>query len=502
MNHSRTYKIINSKDNCAVALKPLTKGVAIALDSSTITLQDDIPQGHKFAIELIENGQDVVKYGSPIGVATKEIEIGTHIHSHNMQTKLDNLLEYCYEPLGQQNSFIHPMNETFMGYARKNGEVGVRNDIFIIPLVGCVNGICRVMADRFTAKYASGLSKDSRAIVLEHPYGCSQLGDDLQSTRKILQNLATHPNAGAVLIVGLGCECNRLEQFLDGLPSFDENRTFSFNAQDVDDEIAYADGIFDKIYHNISKDCRTLQPISKLKIGLKCGGSDGFSGITANPLLGCFSDNFCFHGGTTILTEVPEMFGAEHILMSQAENEGIFHNIVHLINDFKLYYKKNNQPIYENPSPGNKDGGITTLEEKSLGCTQKAGTSKITDVIDYGGRSTKSGLQLLCSPGNDLVALSALAAAGCQIALFTTGRGTPFGGVVPTIKVSTNDNLAEKKKPWIDFNAGVLLHEDMDLQKLTPAFSKYIMQVAEGEYVSHERINQFMLSIWKVGVTL
>lgn len=491
---------IHPTDNCAVALQLLDANTYLPLIE--VTLQSAIAQGHKFALNNIHKGEDIIKYGAPIGIATQDIPKGTHIHSHNMKTKLNDQLNYQYQETTPHNQFTHDMPKTFMGYLRQNGAVGTRNDIFIIPLVGCINGICNVVADSFTAKYRGQLSPDTRVIVLEHPYGCSQLGDDLQTTKKILQDFVVHPNAGAVLIVGLGCENNKLDSFLKDIPAYDANRIRYFNAQDAEDEVEHAESLLDELFINLQKDERTAQPFSKLKIGLKCGGSDGFSGITANPLLGCFSDNHCANGGTTILTEVPEMFGAEHLLMQQAASHEVFDKTVKLINDFKGYYQKNNQPIYENPSPGNKDGGITTLEEKSLGCTQKAGHSPVTDVLAYGERSTHSGLQLLSGPGNDLVAVTALSAAGCQIVLFTTGRGTAFGGVVPTIKVSSNTQLAQKKKNWIDFNAGALIDDGRDINQLSQELTAFIKQVAEGQYVSHERYNQFMISIFKTGVTL
>lgn len=491
---------IHPIDNCAVALEFLD--AHIYLPQIGVTLPSAIAQGHKFALTDIRKGEDIIKYGAPIGVATQDIPKGAHLHNHNMKTKLNDLLNYQYQQNNNNIPATHNMPKTFMGYHRQNGTVGTRNDIFIIPLVGCINGICRVVANNFEQKYKSQLSPDTRVIVLEHPYGCSQLGDDLQTTKKILQDFMVHPNAGAVLIVGLGCENNKLDIFLKDAPAYDANRIRYFNAQDAEDEVEHAEILLNELFINLQKDQRSAQPFSKLKIGLKCGGSDGFSGITANPLLGRFSDNHCANGGTTILTEVPEMFGAEHLLMQQAANHQIFNKTVQLINDFKDYYKQNNQPIYENPSPGNKEGGITTLEEKSLGCTQKAGHSPVTDVLAYGERSTQSGLQLLSGPGNDLVAVTALSAAGCQIVLFTTGRGTAFGGAVPTIKLSSNSQLAQKKKNWIDFNAGAIISEQKDINQLSEELAAFICDVAEGKYVSHERYNQFMISIFKTGVTL
>ncbi len=501
MDNSRSYLIINSRDNCAVALKNLSKGTSISICGQSFLLQDNIPQGHKFAFEEIAKGRDAIKYGYPIGTALEQINAGEHINHYNIKTKLDGVIKYHYQPKPPLNTKVNPLPESFMGYARVNGDIGIRNDIFIIPLVGCVNNICKQVAETFTQKYAQELPQDTRIIPIEHPYGCSQLGDDLKNTRAILQNIARHPNAGGILIIGLGCENNTLPLFMEGLEK-ENARLKYFNTQDVGDEFLYATTMLEDLYQQIKQDKRTKQPFSKLKIGLKCGGSDGLSGITANPLLGQFSDDHCFQGGSAILTEVPEMFGAEHLLMNNAKDEAVFQKIVRLINDFKAYYKQNHQPIYENPSPGNKEGGISTLEEKSLGCIQKAGHSMITDVFPYGERSTTSGLQILSAPGNDLVAITALAAAGCQIILFTTGRGTPAGTIVPTIKVSTNSDLAEKKPHWIDFDAGSLLQETVDLHDLSSQLGNYIHDIAEGQLAKHEESHDFTISIFKTGVTL
>ncbi len=502
MDNARSYLMINSKDNCAIALKDLKKGTMVSSSKQPILLQDNIPQGHKFALMDIAKGCNIIKYGYPIGAAIETINAGDHISDHNVKTNLNDIITYDYKPNLSIYFHVNPLPKYFMGYGRKDGNVGVRNDIFIIPLVGCVNNICRQAAEIFTQKYAAMLPQDTRIIPLEHPYGCSQLGDDLKNTRIILQNIALHPNAGAVLIIGLGCENNSLSHFLEPLSNQENPRLRYFNTQDVGDEIAHATSILEDLYGQIKQDKRTKQPFSKLKIGLKCGGSDGLSGITANPLLGQFSDDHCVQGGSAFLTEVPEMFGAEHILMNKAKDKIVFQKIVHLINDFKTYYKQNHQPIYENPSPGNKKGGISTLEEKSLGCIQKAGHSAVTDVLDYGQRSQHCGLQLLSAPGNDLVAITALAAAGCQIILFTTGRGTPLGTIVPTIKVSSGSKLIEKKSHWIDFDASPLLQKRGDIHQLSTQLGGYIHNIAEGSLTSHEKCKNFTIAIFKTGVTL
>ena len=448
----------------------------------------DLKSGHKYADCDIKAGENIVKYGCPIGHATEDIKKGDHVHTHNTKTNLSSILEYTYE-----KSFVKTDKtdkvKTFMGYVRKNGDVGIRNDIWIVNTVGCVNKIAQAIAEKTGAKY------------FPHPFGCSQLGDDQSVTQKILKGMVNHPNAAGVLVLGLGCENNNIELFKSILGEWDDERVKFLNAQDVEDDVN--EGI--KIVEELKKYADTFErveiPVSKLRVGLKCGGSDGYSGITANPLVGSFSDMIISMGGSSVLTEVPEMFGAEHLLMQRCKDEEIFNKTVALINNFKEYYERHNQVIYENPSPGNKAGGITTLEEKSLGCVQKGGLSEVVDVLDYGDRLSKNGLSLLNGPGNDIVAITNLMAAGVHIILFTTGRGTPVGGPVPTVKVATNSRLAEKKANWIDFNAGQLL-EGKTMDELTEELMDYVVSVASGEKTKNEIHGYEEISIFKDGVTL
>ncbi len=448
----------------------------------------DLKSGHKYADCDIKAGENIVKYGCPIGHATEDIKKGDHVHTHNTKTNLSSVLEYTYE-----KSFVKTEKtdkvKTFMGYVRKNGDVGIRNDVWIVNTVGCVNKVAQTIAEKTGAKY------------FPHPFGCSQLGDDQSITQKILKGMVNHPNAAGVLVLGLGCENNNIELFKSILGEWDDERVKFLNAQDVEDDVA--EGI--KIVEELKKYAETFKreeiPVSKLRVGLKCGGSDGYSGITANPLVGSFSDMIISMGGSSVLTEVPEMFGAEHLLMQRCKDEEIFDKTVALINNFKEYYERHNQVIYENPSPGNKAGGITTLEEKSLGCVQKGGLSEVVDVLDYGDRLSKNGLSLLNGPGNDIVAITNLMAAGVHIILFTTGRGTPVGGAVPTVKVATNSRLAEKKSNWIDFNAGELL-EGKSMEEMTEKLMDYVISVASGEKTKNEIHGYEEISIFKDGVTL
>ncbi len=451
------------------------------LDNVEINLED----GHKYALCDIKTGENIIKYGNPIGHATADVKKGEHIHTHNMKTNLSGVIEYKYTPFEDKSEKSTDI-PTFMGYVRDNGDVGIRNDIFIVVTVGCVN------------KVAERLASLTGAVAFTHPFGCSQLGDDQTTTQLILKGIVNHPNAGGVLVLGLGCENNNIELFKTVLGEWNENRVKFLNCQDFDDEIAEGIKLINELKEYASKFERQPVPVSKLRIGLKCGGSDGYSGITANPLVGRVSDKLISMGGSCVLTEVPEMFGAEHLLMARAESEDVFNNIVDLINNFKEYYERHNQVIYENPSPGNKKGGITTLEEKSLGCVQKAGSSTVVDVLDYGDTLRKNGLSLLNGPGNDIVAITNLFAAGVHLILFTTGRGTPVGSGVPTVKIATNHDLATRKSAWIDFDASPTL----DGQELTDELFNYIIQVANGEQTKNEIHGYKGISIFKDGVTL
>ena len=448
----------------------------------------DTDTGHKTALCDIPAGADVIKYGFPIGCATADIAKGEHVHTHNMATKLKDKLEYSYTPTGKAAK-TQPKDENLrpiMAYVRKNGDIGIRNDVWIVNTVGCVN------------KLAEKLSSLTGALALPHPYGCSQLGGDHETTQKILKGLVKHPNAGGVLVLGLGCENNNINEFKKVLGPVDEERVKFLNAQSCEDDVEEGVRLIRELQEAAAKDERVPVPVSKLKVGLKCGGSDGFSGITANPLIGQFSDWLCANGGSTVLTEVPEMFGAEQLLMNRCESREVFEKTVALINDFKDYFTRHGQVIYENPSPGNKAGGITTLEEKSLGCTQKGGTSVVTDVLDYGDSVVKSGLNLLNGPGNDMVAVTNLTAAGCHMILFSTGRGTPLGAPVPTVKIGTNCDISHRKKNWIDFDAGPMI----DGTELIESFTDYCIQVAEGTQTKNEENGYREIAIFKDGVTL
>ncbi|MBE6812505.1 MAG: altronate dehydratase [Ruminococcaceae bacterium] len=443
----------------------------------------DLQTGHKIALCDISQGADIIKYGYPIGIATEDIAKGDKVHSHNMKTKLGDILTYEYNP---DFEFLTPKEPfTIRAFVRKNGDIGIRNDVFIVPTVGCVNSVAKI------------LSEKTGAICFSHPYGCSQLGDDMKITQLILRGLINHPNAGGVLVLGLGCENNNISEMQKILGTWDVQRVKFLSAQDCEDEIAEGIKLIEELKKSAAEDKRQEVPVSKLKIGLKCGGSDGFSGITANAIVGKVTDELCAMGASAVLTEVPEMFGAETVLFRRCINEDVFNRSVALINNFKQYFKDHNQPVSENPSPGNKDGGITTLEEKSLGCIQKGGTAPVTDVLDYGDTIKTAGLNLLNGPGNDIVSVTNLAAVGCHLVLFTTGRGTPLGGAVPTIKIASNDHIATKKKHWIDYSA-FGFEKDEKAEELLAL----IRRVADGEKTKNELYGNREIAIFKDGVTL
>lgn len=495
----QTFIKINPADTVVVCLQPKSKGETIEVDGKTITINQDTPAGHKILITDTEEGRDIIKYGYPIGHARQNLKAGDWVNENNLKTNLAGTLEYTYNPVNEQLT-IKNEKRTFRGYVRANGEVGIRNEVWIVPTVGCVNGIAERLAEEL--KKETGCEGIDAIYAWHHNYGCSQLSGDHENTRKVLRDIVLHPNAGAVLVLGLGCENNQPELFEQLLGDYDKERIKFLVTQKVDgDEVEAGMQILRELYAKAKKDSREDVPVSKLRVGLKCGGSDGFSGITANPLVGELSDWLVAQGGTSILTEVPEMFGAETILMNRCETSELFDKTVCMINNFKEYFLSHGEPVGENPSPGNKAGGISTLEDKALGCTQKCGRAPVSGVLEYGDRLETTGLNLLSAPGNDLVAATALASAGCQIVLFTTGRGTPFGTFVPTMKIATNPTLAARKPNWIDFSAGQLI-EGRTMQELVPEFIDKILAVASGEKARNEVNGYREIAIFKNGVTL
>lgn len=487
---------INENDNVAVALDVIAANTALCVAGEEVITIMEIPAGHKFALVDIAEKSPVIKYGFSIGNATAAVKKGEWIHTHNLKTGLGDLLDYSYEPNLADEKATEDI--TFMGYNRKNGKVGVRNEIWIIPTVGCVNNVASKIAE-----LSKGLVRENIEAVcaFPHPYGCSQMGDDQEHTRQILANLINHPNAGGVLVLGLGCENSNIDVLKGYMGDIDNDRIKFLVSQEVEDEIAAGVEIVKGLAEYAAQFKREPISVSKLIVGMKCGGSDGLSGITANPTVGRFSDILVSKKGTTILTEVPEMFGAETLLMNRCANVELFNKTVDLINDFKNYFKSHNQTIYENPSPGNKKGGISTLEDKSLGCTQKSGSAVVKGVLAYGESVSTPGLNLLSAPGNDLVASTALAASGAHIVLFTTGRGTPFACPVPTMKISSNSRLAGKKDNWIDFNAGVVA-EGESLDVAGQRLFDEVVAVASGKEVKSEKAGFHDMAIFKQGVTL
>ncbi|MDD3428409.1 MAG: altronate dehydratase family protein [Oscillospiraceae bacterium] len=487
---------IHAEDNVAVAMCPIAKGTEIAIGEVTVTACEDIKQGHKIAIKNIAQGEAVIKYGFPIGHAKTVIEKGSWVHVHNVKTGLSEETAYSYEP---NITPLAPIAaETFNGYMRKEGRAAIRNEIWIIPTVGCVNSVAEKLVrdnQNLVAGSVEGL------YTFPHPFGCSQMGDDHAQTRKLLAALVNHPNAAGVLVLSLGCENLTPEQFKAELGTWDDNRVKFLVCQDVEDEFEAGGALLKQLAEYAAQFKREAIPVSKLVIGMKCGGSDGLSGITANPTVGAFSDKLIARGGTTVLTEVPEMFGAEGMLMNRCVTKEVYDKAVNMIDGFKHYFTSHNQVVYENPSPGNKEGGITTLEDKSLGCVQKGGKAPVSDVIGYGDQITTQGLNMLSGPGNDLVSATAMTAAGAHMVLFTTGRGTPFGAPAPTVKISTNNALYNKKKNWIDFNAGGIADGDT-IDQTAENLLKFVIEIASGKQTKTEQNGYREISIFKDGVVL
>ena len=488
---------INAEDNVVVAIAPISKGMEIQVDDIDITAAEDIPQGHKVAVKPIKKDEQVIKYGVSIGHATKDIETGQWVHTHDMMTNLSGEVVYTYNPAVPEKKEM-PV-ETFEGFVRPDGKVGTRNEIWIIPTVGCVNDV---------AKHLVEMNQDIVKGSIEglytytHPFGCSQTGGDHAQTRKVLANLVRHPNAGAVLVLSLGCENLTHEQFLKELGEYDPERVKFLTCQEVEDEFQAGSELLHELAEYAGKFKRETVGIDKLVLGMKCGGSDGLSGITANPTVGRVSDMIVAQGGTTILTEVPEMFGAESMLMDRCINKEVFEKASNMLNGFKDYFISHNEVVYDNPSPGNKEGGITTLEDKSCGCVQKGGKAAISDVLSYAEPVHTKGLNLLYGPGNDLVSSTNLTAAGCTVILFTTGRGTPFGAPAPVAKIATNDRLAEKKKNWIDFNAGPVASSGESVDDAGRRLFDFVKEIASGKQTQAEKHGFREISIFKDGVVL
>jgi altronate hydrolase len=488
---------INPKDNVVVALHPVRTGEALSYQGGVVTPLEDIPQGHKIAIKPVTRGENIIKYGLAIGHASQDIAAGQWVHTHNMSTNLSGEVEYTYHPAYPQISSVEP--EKFMGFKRLDGSTATRNEIWVIPTVGCVNEVARAMVENSQDLIHGSVEG---VYCFPHPFGCSQTGNDHIQTRKLLVALSRHPNAAGVLFLSLGCENCTHQQVLDELGDFDHDRVRFLTCQDVADEQAEGRKIIGELIDYAAQFKRTPISVNELVVGMKCGGSDGLSGITANPTIGRVSDMVVARGGSSVLTEVPEMFGAESFLLGRCVDQNVFDKASDMLNGFKNYFLNHGEVVYDNPSPGNKAGGITTLEDKSCGCVQKGGSAPIVDVLPYAGRVHKKGLNLLCSPGNDMVSTTALTAAGCHIIMFSTGRGTPFGSPVPTLKVFTNDALSKHKPNWMDFNAGAIADGTSTIEQTAQNLWSLVVETASGKQTSAERRNSREISIWKDGVVL
>lgn len=488
---------ISAEDDVAVALAPLEAGTDVAVDGQVVHLLDAIPAGHKFAVAPVSAGSPVRRYRAPIGLATRDIAVGEHVHTHNVHTALAGEKAYAFSGAAAEAKHASGPERTFRGYVRPDGSVGTRNELWILPTVGCVGRL----GERLAAKGNLIAPENVDGVhAFNHPFGCSQLGADLDGTAAVIASLALNPNAGGVLLLGLGCESNQLEELLKRIPEDRRDRLRVLRAQSESDEFAAGQGLIGELLDLMAQDRREEVPLAKLRLGVKCGGSDAMSGLTANPLIGLMADAVTEAGGAAILTEIPEIFGAENLLLERATSEEVFDKLSTLVNSFKRYFLDHGEPVSENPSPGNIAGGITTLEEKSLGAVQKGGLAPVCDVIGYGERLSRDGLTVLEAPGNDAVSTTALAAAGATITLFSTGRGTPLGSPVPTVKIASNHSLAERKPGWIDFDAGLVL--DLGMAGAADVLLDRIIAIASGEPARNESNDERAIGIWKRGVTL
>jgi altronate hydrolase len=495
---ARALLRLDPRDDVAVALRALEAGERLELDGQALDVREAVPFGHKIALRALAEGETVRKFGWPIGRLTAPVKAGEHVHVRNLATLLSGVEGYVYRPVSDEPAEpTAAISPGFLGYRRADGRVGTRNEVWILPTVGCVGRTAQKIAALGQARHAGRVDG---VHAFAHPFGCSQLGDDLGGTRAILAALACHPNAGGVLLVGLGCESNQLDRLMEEIPEPLRARVRTLGAQGVEDEIEAGLALVEALVEEAAGAARVPCGFGELTVGLKCGGSDGLSGLTANPLVGRMADRVVGAGGGAILSEIPEMFGAERLLMARARDAAVFDSIVGVVNDFKRYFLAHGEPVSENPSPGNLAGGITTLEEKSLGAVQKAGRAPVADVLRYGERVRGPGLSLLEAPGNDAVSSTALAAAGATLILFTTGRGTPLGFPVPTVKIASNSELARRKSGWIDFDAGRVLDEG--IEPAADALAERIAAIASGEESAAERNGEREIAIWKRGVTL
>lgn len=491
------------QDTVALATSELKKGQTVTVDGETITLLDDIPNAHKIALKDFETGEAVRKYDNIIGYASKPIKKGEWIHSHNEVTGLGKSKEYTYD-FNPISIFPGESDKTFMGYDRADGGAGIRNHLAIISTVFCANGPLRKLARMAEAKYPATENFDG-IIAFDQEFGCSQTGKDLVTTCKIIAGIAKNANFGGVLLVSNGCEMaipSVLEQYMG---DYDKKRIRTLTLQEVEDEFTAGMELIDEIMEEMKDDKRTPININRLHIAMNCGGSDGYSGITANTLLGTLCDTLVKEGAIMNMTEVPEMMGAEHILMNRAADKSIFDDIVKMMYDYDAYFARYGEKAADNPTQGNKAGGLTTLEEKSLGCIQKGGHCAVMEVLEYGERATKNGFVLVSGPGNDLAGVSGQIAAGAVLTIFTTGRGTPCGFAGPTFRLASNTALATRKSNWIDYDAGRLLTAKTpeEVEALNKELYDAIMATVNGQYRTRTEENgYYILGALKDGVTL
>lgn len=441
---------LHPKDNVALALRPLPSGARVSVEGISLFTRDPIPYGHKVALVSIPKGGRIIKYGYPIGRAVRSISPGEHVHVHN--TESGRAHGDTARPVIREESSLIPRfpQDTFLGFRRQDGRVGVRNHVLVMASVHCVNG---------------GVERIGRevpgVVALPHIYGCSQLGEDLAQTRRVLEGYVSHPNVGATLIVGLGCEALPTRELVDGLRDRGYRVELLLLQEIGGSRAAVRKGkeLAAELLGEVGKLRPEPVPLSELVVGVECGGSDAWSGVTANPAVGAIADALVAHGGTVILSEVTEFIGAEHILAARAISPEVGKAILRAVARREGVAVEMGVDLRgAQPSPGNMEGGLTTIEEKSLGAIVKGGTTPVREFLGYGERPSARGLVVMDTSGNDLESVTGMVAGGAQVVLFTTGRGTPVGNpIVPVIKISSNTPLYERMRDDLDFDAGSIL---------------------------------------------
>jgi altronate hydrolase len=492
---------LHPTDNVAVARVPIPAGTSLRIDGLPVTTMDAIPAGHKVALWDIQPGEVVERYGQVIGRAKQAIQAGRHIHTHNLAFE-ELQLEYEF-PVGDTPvPTARPDAPTFLGYQREDGRVGTRNYIAVVAASNCAAHTAEQIARSYEGETMP--PNVDGVVAFPHGEGCAHAaeGPDIDQLRRTLGGVLIHPNVSGAVILGLGCETNQIDHYL-GVGGPRSTRLAGLTLQSsggTRGAIEAARRQIARFLEQASAEERTPAPASKIVLGLNCGGSDSFSGITANPALGFCSDLLAELGGTPVLAETTEIFGAEHLLVKRARNREVAEKLLDCIRKYKVYLNRFAGSFDDNPSPGNKEGGLTNILEKSLGAVAKGGTSPLIDVYDYAERVTAPGFTFMNTPGYDPVSLTGLAAGGCNLIAFTTGRGSAIGfPTIPVIKVATNSNTYRRMTDNMDVNAGAIADGEATVQQIGQAIFDLMLEVATGRHTCAERLGHKEFVPWRIG---